>query len=135
MIIFGSVYLLTWMALIFVNGGKPPVQTLGILFFIMGFSCSAFVLGWACGKEINNPKYSGISTSVVNIGGFVGAALIPLLIGNFMDKYAKALNPLELYHKAFLFSLTSAVIGFLFIMLVKETGCRNMYSDDKNIVK
>ncbi|KYH35979.1 putative sulfoacetate transporter SauU [Clostridium tepidiprofundi DSM 19306] len=131
MIIFGSVYLLSWFVLVFVNGGRPPVKILGILFFVMGFSCSTFVLGWACGKEINNPKYSGISTSVVNIGGFVGAALIPLLIGKFMDKYANVLNSTNLYHRAFLFSLVAALIGFIFILLVKETECRNIYSNNE----
>jgi sugar phosphate permease len=127
MLMFGTVYLVCWAVLLFVNGGKPPVQVLGVLFFIMGFSCAAFVLGWACGKEVNNPKYAGISTSVVNIGGFVGAAIIPLIPGKIIDKYGEILQPTQLYNKAFLYCFVAVCVGYLFIFLIKETECRNIY--------
>lgn len=127
MLIFGAVYVASWAILVFVGGGKPPVAILPVLLFVLGFTCPAFVLGWACSKEINPPEIAGISTSVVNIGGFFGAAILPPLLGKVFDKFGGSLPPVELYHKAFMYSFISAVIGFVFIFLVKETNCRNIY--------
>lgn len=127
MIMFGTIYLISWIVLLFVNGGKPPVQILGVLFFVMGFSCPAFVLGWACGKEVNDPKYAGISTSIVNIGGFVGAAIIPLIPGKIMDRFGGSLEPVKLYNKAFLYCFIAVCVGYVFLFLIKETECKNIY--------
>lgn len=127
MIAFGTIYLLSWAVIVFVNGGRPPVGILGILFFVLGFSAAAFVLSWACGKEVNDPVYAGISTSVINTGGFIGAAIVPVIMGRVIDRYADIISPQQLYSKAFWFCLISVGIGYLFMMLIKETGCRNIY--------
>jgi len=129
MMIFGIVYVTCWAVLVFFNGGKAPISILMPLLFVLGFTCPAFVLGWACAKEVNPPEIAGISTSVVNIGGFFGAAILPPLLGKVFDSFGGSLPPIELYHKAFMYSFISAVIGFIFIFLVKETNCRNIYKD------
>ncbi|WP_432662720.1 MFS transporter [Wukongibacter baidiensis] len=129
MMTFGAVYVICWGILVFVGGGKPPVGILMPLLFVLGFTCPAFVLGWACAKEVNPPEIAGISTSVVNIGGFFGAAILPPLLGKVFDNFGGILPPVELYHKAFMYSFISAVIGFIFIFFVKETNCKNIYSD------
>ncbi|MCH4891247.1 MFS transporter [Acidaminobacter sp. JC074] len=126
MIYFGTTYVLVWLYFVLSNGGKPPIATLGVLFFMMGFSGAAFVLGWACGKEVNNPKYAGISTSIVNIGGFVGAAFIPLIPGTIIDKYLSTLPTVELYNRAFLYCLLPVIIGYISIFFIKETNCKNI---------
>jgi len=127
MIIFGAIYVICWGVIVFVGGGKPPIGILMLLLFILGFSCPAFVLGWGCSKEINPPEIAGISTSVVNIGGFFGAAILPPLLGKVFDKFGNTLPPVELYHKAFMYCFISTVIGFVFAFLIKETNCRNIY--------
>lgn len=129
MIAFGTIYLLSWAVIVFVNGGKPPVEILGILFFALGFSAAGFVLSWACGKEVNNPMYAGISTSVINTGGFIGAAIVPVIMGRVIDRYLNIINPQQLYSKAFWFCLVSTGIGYLFMFLIKETGCRNIWKN------
>lgn len=126
MILFGTIYMICWGIIVFVNGGKPPIQILMPLLFILGFTCSAFVLGWACSKEVNSPEIAGISTSVVNIGGFFGAAILPPLLGKVFDKFSNALPVIELYHKAFLYCFISVIIGFIFTFFIKETNCRNI---------
>ncbi len=127
MLIFGTIYLLSWMVTVFWNGGKPPVEVLGILFFVLGFSGAAFVLGWACGKEVNDPGYAGISTSVINTGGFLGAAVVPVILGRVIDKYTGLISIQQVYNKAFLICFLSTVMGYVFIFLIKETGCKNIY--------
>ncbi|SHJ49536.1 MFS transporter [Tepidibacter formicigenes] len=135
MIVFGSIYVITWGIIAF--AGKIPSPILMFLLFTLGFTCSAFVLGWACSKEINPPEIAGISTSVVNIGGFFGAAIVPPLLGKVFDKFGGTLSSIELYHKAFLYCFISAIIGFVFTFFIKETNCKNIYvnkKDDKRAV-
>ncbi|AOY75718.1 MFS transporter [Clostridium formicaceticum] len=128
---FGGIYVTTWGMLVFVGGGKPPVGMLYPLFFAMGVGCSTFVLGWACGKEVNHPSIAGISTSIVNIGGFLGAAVLPPILGRVFDRYADVLEATALFQKAFMYCFIFAAAGFLFIFFIKETHCKNIYEENK----
>lgn len=127
MTVLGTIHILSWFILVFVFMGRPSVAILGVLFFIMGFSAASFIPGYACGKEVNNPKYAGISIAVINSGGFVGAAIVPLIFGRILDKYAQLLDSRHLYNKAFLSCLASVAVGYTFLFLIKETNCRNIY--------
>ncbi len=129
MIIFSVIYIFSWAIIVFTNGGKPPIQMMMPLLFVLGFSSVAFVLSWACCKEVNPPEIVGISTSVANIGGFLGAAVLPSIIGRVFDKYGGILPIVELYQKGFLCSFISAFIGFVCMLFIKETNCRNIYND------
>ncbi|MDD2481009.1 MAG: MFS transporter [Lutispora sp.] len=131
MILYGVIYVACWALMVFWNGGKPPIEVLIPLLFVLGFSCSAFILGWGCSKEVNPSEIAGISTSVVNIGGFFGAAILPPMIGGVIDRYGGTLTAIELYQKAFLYCFVFALIGFAFTFLIKETNCENIYSELK----
>lgn len=123
MLVSGALYLVSWTVLVFMNGGQPPLGLMYPLFFILGLSTSTFVLGWACGKELNNPKVAGISTSVVNMGGFFGSAVLPTFVGNALAGG----HDLAAYNGAFKIAYICVVVGFLAIFLVKETNCKNIY--------
>ena len=127
MLIFGAIYVICWAILVFLNGGKPPVQILMFLLFVLGFTCPIFVLGWGCGKEVNPPEIAGISTSVVNIGRFFGGSILPPLLGRVFDQFGGILPAVELYQKAFMYSFIAAVIGFIAVFFITETNCRNIY--------
>lgn len=129
MLLFGGVYTLCWAIIVFAGGGKPPLGLLYPLFFLLGFSCPSFVLGWACGKEVNHPAIAGISTSIVNIGGFLGGAILPPLLGRVFDTYGGQLAPVQLFQKAFLYCFIFVVVGYLFTFTVKETHCKNIYKE------
>jgi len=122
MILFGGLYLASWVFLVIINKGKPPVETLGCLLFAIGFSCSVVVLSWACGKDVNNPGYEGISMSFVNFGGFLGSAVVPIFLGLVMDRYKYILNAQQLYNKVFTYCLISVVFGFIITFFIKEHG-------------
>ncbi|SCY74353.1 MFS transporter [Alkaliphilus peptidifermentans] len=128
MILFGGVYTLCWGILVFMNGGRPPIVILYPLFFTLGFTCSTFVLGWACGKEVNHPAIAGISTSIVNIGGFLGGAVIPPILGYVFDTYGGQLEPVQLFQKAFLYCFIFVAASYLFTFAVKETHCKNIFN-------
>jgi len=129
----GTIFLLSWAALTLIYKGKPPVTLLGVLFFAIGFSAAAYIPTWACGKEVNDPAYAGVSTAVVNSGGFVGAALIPLLMGRVLDRYSNIFDSRQLYNRAFLICLASVAIGYALIFFIKETNCRNVFKSTRHV--
>lgn len=71
---------LPWLAMV-----RMPVFTSLLLFFVMGIGASGFTLSWAMVKEVNPPALSGMATSVVNTGSFLGAGLLQPLVGWMMD--------------------------------------------------
>jgi sugar phosphate permease len=129
MLIFTILNAVTWAILIFMGNGKPPIEILYPLFFVMGFSSAAVVLGFACGKEVNNPEFAGISTSVVNIGGFIGSTILPTLMGMVMDAYLGKISSAAIFQKAFIICFVFVLISVFFTMLIKETGCKNIYKE------
>lgn len=131
MVLFAGVYLLTWGIIVFSNGGMPPVGILYPLFFLLGFSCAAFILGWACAKEVNHPALAGIAMSIVNIGGFLGGAVLPTMIGRVFDNYVGVWTYQEIYQRAFLYCFIAVLIGFIATFFVKETRCKNIYFELK----
>lgn len=76
-------YLLCWLPLL-ANASLPVGATLA-LFLAMGLGASGFTLAWAVTKEVNPPALSGMATSVVNTGSFLGAGLLQPLVGWVMD--------------------------------------------------
>ncbi len=50
----------------------PPLGLMYPLLFFLGFFGSAFVLTWACAKEMNPPEIAGLATGTANAGGFLG---------------------------------------------------------------
>lgn len=127
LLITGGLYVLSWALVVFINGGQPPLLLLYPLMFFIGFMSCAYVVSWPCVKEVNHPKYVGVSTSVANIGGFFGTIVLPPLVAKVFDNYSGVLTTTELYQKAFTVVLVAAIIGFIASLFVKETGCRNIY--------
>jgi len=127
MICFGICYLASWAVLVFVGGGKPPLGILYPLFFLMGFSCATFILSFAVAKEVNPPQLAGVSTSIVNTGGFLGAAVLPILMGVYFDRYGDVLTITSLYRNGFLIMFAAVSIAMFAILLVKETRCVNVW--------
>lgn len=132
MLIVGTINLFFWGVLVFTNGGKPPAAWLPFILFAIGFTTAAYITCWACGKEVNHPQYSGITIALINGGGFLGAAFIPVLMGAVMDCFEKMLPLRELYQKAFLVCWISILVGLLIGLLIKETRCRNTYPTDES---
>jgi sugar phosphate permease len=129
----GITNLLVWTSIVFMNNGKPPIKILAILLFLMGLSYSSVILSFACGKEVNNPKYAGIATSLVNMGGFIGASVIPVILGKIVDVYEKVLTPQQLYVRMFSICLVCVAACCVFLLMIKETGCKDIsYTQFRN---
>ena len=118
--------------------GAAPLWSVYALFFAMGVVGGAFVLTWPLGREVNPPHLAGIAVAVVNLGGFLGAALTQGPLGAVLDsRWAGVMAggarvyPLEAYRRAFalcaLFVLTAAGIS----LLLRETHGRNIHHETR----
>lgn len=68
-----------------VRADWPQAATLA-WFFAMGLVIPGFTLSWTIAKESNRPEHSGIATSVVNTGIFLGTGILQPLVGWVVDR-------------------------------------------------
>jgi sugar phosphate permease len=118
------------------TAGAISLGSVAILFFAMGLVGSAFVLTWPIGREVNPPPLAGSAVAVVNLGGFVGAALTQGPIGAVLDaRWAGVMAggarvyPAEAYRAAFLVCVAFMAAAVLVGLAIKETRCRNIYEE------
>ena len=133
-LVFFMAYMIIW-GLFVVWGGKPPQSVLYPLFFFMGFTGSTIITIFAVVKEVNPPEYSGLALGVVNMGGFVGIALLQPLLGYLLDLrwqgellLGARLYPLEAYRLMLASCLGVLLVCFLFALRIKETRCQNVHN-------
>lgn len=133
-VVLSAALLVVW-ALFFGTLGAVPLWTVGALFFAMGLFGGAFVLTWPIGREVNPPELGGLAVAVVNLGGFLGAALTQGPIGAVLDaRWAGALTaggarayPLPAYRAAFAICAALVLGATLLSLLLRETRGRNVW--------
>ena len=115
--------------------GALPLWGLYALLLGLGAVGSSFVLTWPIAREVNPPHLAGIAVAVVNLGGFLGAALTQGPIGGVLDaRWAGALSggarvyPLEAYAAAFAACAAFVCAAALLGLLLRETHGRNVYA-------
>jgi sugar phosphate permease len=124
----GFIYVLCWLPWLW--GGALPLAVSLFLFFLTGASFSCITLVWSCAKEVNPPAYSGMSTSVVNTGGFLGPALLQPLVGLALDLSSRgAAHALDDWRLGLAVLFAFALSGWLSTYLITETHCRNIYPE------
>jgi sugar phosphate permease len=79
-----ALYTLCWLP--WLMGFSMPLAMSLSLFAVMGFSAAGFTLTWTCAKEVNPPALSGMATSLVNTGVFLGPAIYQPLVGWLLDR-------------------------------------------------
>ncbi len=124
----GFLFVLSWLPWLW--GGQLPVAASLGLFALMGVSISGITLVWPCAKEVNPAAYSGMSTSVVNTGGFLGPALLQPLVGLALDvaSRGKAHTPGD-WRLGLAVIFAFALLGWLCTFFITETRCRNIYQE------
>jgi MFS family permease len=127
------IYLLLWGVFV-LTLGHLPLGGLYALLFTLGLFGGAFVLTWPIGREVNPPHLAGVSVAVVNLGGFLGAAVTQVPMGALLDaRWAGAMEggarvyPLEAYRFAFFVCVLLVLGAALVALLVKETYGQNIY--------
>lgn len=80
-----SIFTLIWFYIIVIANGQPPLWQLPVLYLILGITAVSFILSFTNAKEVNNPHLAGTATSVANVGGFLGGALLNIFVGYILD--------------------------------------------------
>jgi len=82
--IYALLYALSWLP--WVLHAQWPLPATLAWFALMGMLIPGFTLTWAVAKEVNRPEHSGIATSVVNVGIFLGTGILQPLVGAVLDR-------------------------------------------------
>lgn len=123
-------YCLCWLPFLF---GMPLEGAVGYFIFLaMGLCAPSFTLSWSCAKEVNPPALSGMATSVVNVGGFLGTAIMQPLVGWAIDR-AHAGSPesalgLGDYQAGIAILTGFALLGLVGTLFIRETFCKYVES-------
>jgi sugar phosphate permease len=107
--VYTSLYALSWLPWL-LRADWPLPATLG-WFFLMGLLIPGFTLSWTIAKEVNRPEHSGIATSVVNVGIFLGTGVLQPLVGWVLDRGRAAGDPAAGWDGAILLLAGSAAFG------------------------
>lgn len=123
-------------ALLVATLGALPLGSLYALLFAMGAVGGAFVLTWPIGREVNPPHLAGVAVAIVNLGGFLGAAVTQGPLGAVLDARwtgvvvagARA-YPVEAYRDVFGTCAGFVLASALMTLFLRETRGRNIYDE------
>ncbi len=132
MLVVSGVHVLGWG--VWLSGVPLSLPATYALCGVMGLVTAGFTLSWAAAKEVNPPQLSGMATSVVNVGIFLGPAILQPLVGWVMERGwdGTAVAGVRIYSAADYDSglklmVGSALLGWLAVFFVRETRCRNIW--------
>lgn len=130
--LFAGAYAAVWAMLCFLGNGRPSLEYLYGITFLMGFFCSGFTLSLVCTKEVNPGQLAGIAMGTTNTGGFLGAAILQVVLGKVLDLFwdgqmidAVRVYPLRGYRTAFLICFFVSLLGIVAAASIKETRCED----------
>jgi sugar phosphate permease len=110
-------YALSWLPWL-LHVQWPRAATLG-WFLLMGLLIPGFTLAWTVAKEVNRPEHSGIATSVVNVGIFLGTGILQPLVGWVLDRGRAAGDLAGAWDSAILILAGTASFGALMTLVVR----------------
>jgi predicted MFS family arabinose efflux permease len=114
--IFVLLYTLSWAPWL-LRGDWPLWATLA-WFLLMGLLIPGFTLSWTIAKEANPPEYSGIATSIVNVGIFLGTGILQPWVGWVLDRGRAAGDLAGAWDRAILVLAGAAAFGALMTLAV-----------------
>jgi sugar phosphate permease len=116
--VYALLYTLSWTP--WILDVRWPLPATLAWFALMGLLIPGFTLTWAVAKEVNRPEHSGIATSVVNVGVFLGTGLLQPLIGWQLDQGRASGDLAAAWPRAILFLAGAAAFGAICSLLVRE---------------
>lgn len=115
--------------------GSLPLWGVFALFLAMGTFSAAFVLTWPIGREVNPPHLAGVAVAVVNLGGFLGAALTQAPLGALLDaRWGGAMvagaraYPVEAYQATFGACTFMVLVAAVLSLWLRETYGANVFA-------
>jgi sugar phosphate permease len=118
-LLWGGVgHLLGYVPLVFFTGSLERWMLMP-LFFWYGLSGSAFVVCFACVKELYPARYAGAAVGALNIFLFTGGAFYQSLIGTAIGWNA-GLEPAAVYARVFALPMTGLAAGLVLFLAFRE---------------
>ena len=112
--------LLSWFSFLLWKG-HPSIFWLIVLFFFIGFGYGASALTFAAVRQTFPITESGIVSGFANTGGFLSAALLPIIFGYILDHFQAATGNLsDGYYYGFISPVVFSVIGLFGVLFLKE---------------
>ena len=115
-------YTLAWLP--WILHAQWPVWASLAWFLLMGLLIPGFTLSWTIAKEANPPQYSGIATSVVNTGIFLGAGILQPLVGWVLDLGKATGDTAAAWDRALFVLLVAALLALLATLVPARTSGR-----------
>ncbi|MFO8088811.1 MAG: MFS transporter [Desulfatiglandaceae bacterium] len=122
-----SMSLAGFLAIVLWNGGRPPLEALWPISFIMGFNLGAMPVTFAMVSRVVPSEVAGMSAGLVNMGGLAGAAVIQPLFGYVLDLHwagemagGSRHYPVEAFQQAILLPAALMAMGFIGALLLRE---------------
>lgn len=106
-----------------------------LLYALLGLSAGGFVITYACAKEVVLPANAGMGIALVNMGLFLGAAVMQTGFGWAMDLSwdgqmadGVRLYSFDDYRNGLWLSFAGAALALLASLKIRETNCKNIAS-------
>jgi MFS family permease len=77
--------LIALLALVFWNGGQPPMVVVVLVFILCGASISAWPFAYVLARENMPARVSGLVMGMINVSPFITAAVFQMLVGFVLD--------------------------------------------------
>ncbi len=117
----GIAYAISWIILIY--GAKYlPLGAVLVLMCAIGFLSYGYVVSWPVIKEVNDLRYVGITSAIINIGGFAGSTILPYILGFIFDGHDSLNLP---YTFGFTIVLGAVILGIIAAACIRETHCKD----------
>ncbi|MEO8304837.1 MAG: MFS transporter [Betaproteobacteria bacterium] len=116
--VYTTLFALSWLPWV-IHVQWPMAATLS-WFGLMGLLIPGFTLTWTVAKEVNHPTHSGIATSVVNVGIFLGTGILQPLVGWVLDQGRAAGDIEGAWDRGILLLAGAAAFGALMSFFVRE---------------
>jgi predicted MFS family arabinose efflux permease len=113
---FVLLYSLSWSP--WLLGAQWPHWATLSWFGLMGLLIPGFTLSWTLAKEANPPQVSGIATSVVNTGIFLGAGILQPLVGWVLDQARASGSAAVAWDRGIALLAGAAAFGMLMTLLI-----------------
>ncbi len=122
-----TVTLVCYLLIAFWGGGRAPLVAFWPMSFLIGFCIGSMSVSFAAVRDIVSPEVRGMGAGLINMGGFLGAAVAQPVFGYVLDSrwQGEMLNgvrhyPVEAFHLALLLPCGLIAMGFIGSVLLKE---------------
>jgi MFS family permease len=108
--------------------GDMQLSYLKLVMFGLGFFSCAYSVVWSSVKEVNDPNYVGLSTSLANIGGYFGIVLVPTIAGRIYSVGSAAGPQADAFLQVINVVILINILGVVAAFFVRETYGRNIHA-------